>query len=271
MIRSALRSAIAWSTAGATRGSLDTTRGTDACHDARRRIGIASAGLRPIGNARPAASSPTTGSTVTVTTDCSCGSSVRSHSSVPEPVWNRSGCGVALIRVCAMPSMDSIRQPSPPVTGGRSFPARPALTSNTWAKSAATSTLSVQCCGAGEVLWTTTSSRKPPATHRRRVTMARGPPAAGSTRPTTTAVSGVGALEASTSSGASRTRTSKRERWRRSSCTTPCVGAFICPDSSLMAKVRPSTRTNCRRPIEGTDPASASNGSRMAPVWPTAR
>ena len=102
---------------------------------------------------------------------------VRIERQVPQ---QRSRAGVEPVRLrcgpdprCARPSIDSIRQPSPPVTGGRSFPARPALTSNTWAKSAATSTLSVQCCGAGEVLWTTTSSRKPPATHRRRVTMAR--------------------------------------------------------------------------------------------------
>ena len=49
------------------------------------------------------------------------------------------------------------------------------------------------------------------------------------TRPTITADSGVGAVEASTSMGPSTSETSRRERWRRSSWTSPWVGAHICP------------------------------------------
>ena len=63
-------------------------------------------------------------------------------------------------------------------------------------------------------------------------------------RATTTADRGVGELEANTSSEQPSSAISRRDRWRRSSCTSPWVGSRICPLSSLSANVRPSRTTN---------------------------
>src|SRR4051794_32451515 len=68
MIRNAAMSAIAWSSVDDSRASVEEMRGTVATHDARRRIGIASAGTTPSGNASPAGSPSTSGSTVKLMT-----------------------------------------------------------------------------------------------------------------------------------------------------------------------------------------------------------
>ena len=98
-----------------------------------------------------------------------------------------------------------------------------------------------------------TSWRRPPATHRLR---GHAPRAAGVVTVVHPADDHRRQRRRAPSTpaprcGPSTSDTSRRERWRRSSWTSPWVGAHICPPSSLIAKVRPSTSTSWWRSTGG--------------------
>ena len=141
----------------------------------------------------------------------------------------------------------------------------PLLTSNTWAKSAATSSSRCTVTGFACEFLSVSSSTRLPASQRRRTSStsarsSRGPSsrlAADAstvlvTRETTTADSGVGVLAASSSTCPPVTLIRRRLRWRTSSYTKPWVGAAMSPPSPLIAKLRPSTVTRSCRPPAGT-------------------